>query len=259
MKFLKALSVQKRSISALYYRELYTRFGRDNIGWAWMLAEPLMFAFAVMILYKIIRGNEHGHIDVLSFTFTGYMPILIFRHTGTQALYCVKYNVGLLFHKQVKFIDIFIARMIIEVGGVYAGFVLAGGVFIFLGIFHMPYHLDRIYLGFILMTYFSVSMALIVASLSEISEVAEKVWSPVSYIMNPLSGFFFLVSWLPAGARPWAELLPTVNAYELIRSGYYGPYMTAYLDTERGFAITTVIFFIGLVLSRKVHSHIEFG
>ena len=40
-----------------------------------------------------------------------------------------------------------------------------------------------------------------VGAMSEISEVVEKVWHPVTYLTFPLSGAMFMVGWLPEEAR----------------------------------------------------------
>ena len=44
-------NVQVRVIHALMIRELLTRFGRENIGFLWIMAEPLLFAGLVGVLW----------------------------------------------------------------------------------------------------------------------------------------------------------------------------------------------------------------
>jgi hypothetical protein len=43
-EFLKSLAIQRRVIGALIMRETYTRYGRDDFGFAWMFGEFLVFA-----------------------------------------------------------------------------------------------------------------------------------------------------------------------------------------------------------------------
>ena len=47
--------IQHRVIGALMIRELVTRFGRENIGFLWMMVEPLLFAGLVGILWRYIE------------------------------------------------------------------------------------------------------------------------------------------------------------------------------------------------------------
>jgi len=45
--FLRSFRIQCRVIGALIMRETYTRFGRENLGFAWMFGEFLIFALPV--------------------------------------------------------------------------------------------------------------------------------------------------------------------------------------------------------------------
>ena len=59
--FGRALAVQQRIIGALFMREFMTRWGRRNLGFAWLFAEPLVFAFPVLLMWSIMRSPfEHG-------------------------------------------------------------------------------------------------------------------------------------------------------------------------------------------------------
>ena len=52
--------IQKRVIGALMLRELTTRFGRENIGFLWIMVEPLLFAVLVGILWRVDRPPLSG-------------------------------------------------------------------------------------------------------------------------------------------------------------------------------------------------------
>jgi capsular polysaccharide transport system permease protein len=61
-------------------RETYTRYGRDNLGFAWTYGEFLIFALSVIVMWHFPRGKyEHGLL-VVPFVSSGYLPILLFRH-----------------------------------------------------------------------------------------------------------------------------------------------------------------------------------
>ena len=52
---------QLRVIGALMMRELTTRFGREGLGFAWLVGEPLIFCFGVIILWSFSKpAYEHG-------------------------------------------------------------------------------------------------------------------------------------------------------------------------------------------------------
>lgn len=52
-EFLKSLAIQRRVIGALIMRETYTRFGRENLGFAWIFGE-----------FLDIRAAGHGDVAV---------------------------------------------------------------------------------------------------------------------------------------------------------------------------------------------------
>jgi capsular polysaccharide transport system permease protein len=51
--------IQTRVIQALIIRELTTRFGRENIGFLWVMAEPLLFAVLVGLLWRFEKGRRN--------------------------------------------------------------------------------------------------------------------------------------------------------------------------------------------------------
>src|SRR5258708_4338178 len=100
------LRIQGRVIGALMMGELHTRYGRDNIGFLWIIGEPLLFALGVEAMWSLFNRQEHG-LPLIPFILTGYLPLVLWRHVNNRALACVQSNRGLLFHRQVKLLDMF--------------------------------------------------------------------------------------------------------------------------------------------------------
>src|ERR1700745_1998988 len=111
----RGLAVQFRVIGALTIREIYTRVGRESLCVAWVVAEPLVFAVPVLFMWSAIRGSHEHGIAVMPFLWSGYLPILLFRHLGGRILFFIRANVPLLYHQRVKIFDIFLARAQIEI------------------------------------------------------------------------------------------------------------------------------------------------
>jgi capsular polysaccharide transport system permease protein len=81
-EFLRSFRIQCRVIGALIMRETYTRYGRENLGFAWVFAEFLIFALPVMAMWHFIRGRyEHGLL-MMAFVWSGYLPITLFAIWG---------------------------------------------------------------------------------------------------------------------------------------------------------------------------------
>src|SRR5215475_9243658 len=107
--FWRGLRIQWRVVYALLIREIYSRFGRESLGFAWIVAEPLVFSIPVLFTWRAIRNpHEHG-VSLIPFLWSGYLPILLFRHLGGRVLLFIRQNAALLYHRRVTIFDIFIA------------------------------------------------------------------------------------------------------------------------------------------------------
>ena len=116
---LRSFRIQCRVIGALIMRETFTRFGRENLGFAWMFGEFLIFALPVILMWHFIRGKyEHG-CWWCPFVWSGYLPILLFRHIGGHMLRAVRLNMSLFYHRNVTPFDAVIARIAVEILGNY--------------------------------------------------------------------------------------------------------------------------------------------
>ena len=253
----RSLRLQRRVIAALIIRESYARFGRDNLGFGWVIGEPLLFALPVLFMWHLIRPHvEHG-VPMLAMAWTGYLPILMFRHLGSRCVGFARMNWVLLYHRQVTIFDLFAARVLLEVLSNICALLVSGIVLYLLGAIDVPQNWMLFYIGYFYMAWFSVAMALIVGALSERSELVEKIWPPVSYIYMPVSGFFFLAEWLPDRIREWALLaVPPLHSYEMIRAGLLGPIFRPHYDIAYVSALLTVMTIIGLRLLRDTHEYL---
>src|SRR5207248_8707633 len=69
------LRIQTRVTGALIMREIVTRYGRHNIGFMWVFAEPMMFTLGVVIVWSLLRTHT-TRLPVIPFVVTGYSSLL---------------------------------------------------------------------------------------------------------------------------------------------------------------------------------------
>jgi capsular polysaccharide transport system permease protein len=250
--------MQKRVLGALFMREIQTRWGRRNLGFAWLFFEPLIFAFPVLFMWYQIRPSyEHG-VPMIGFMWSGYLPILVFRHVTGHALYVIRANAAMLYHRSVTPLDIVIGRCGLELMGNLAAVIFSFFVFYLLGIIDWPADMRLLIFGNLFMGWWSLSVALLVAAGSERTDMVEHLWPPIGYIYMPLSGFFFLAGWLPTSIRNIAlTVMPSLHCYEMIRSGLWGSRFQAYYDVGYLTMFLTVVTLIGLWLVRDSRRYIE--
>jgi capsular polysaccharide transport system permease protein len=255
--FGRALAVQKRVVGALFMREFVTRWGRRNLGFAWLFAEPLVFALPVIAMWSVIRSPvEHG-LPMIAFVWTGYLPLLIFRHVTGHALYTVKTNAAMLYHRQVTPLDLFIGRQGLELIGNISACAVSYLLFYMMGLIDWPRDYSLFLIGFFYMGWWSIAVALIVAALSERYEMVEHIWMPVSYIYLMVCGFFFMAAWLPGPLRQVALAIdPPLHAYEMIRGGLFGNRIQVFYDIPYVSYVLAIVTLVGLWLMRDVRKHL---
>ncbi len=96
----RGLLIQWRVVGALLIREIYSRFGRESLGFAWTVAEPLVFALPVLLIWRALRASHEHGLLVMPFLWSGYLPLLLFRHLGGRILLFIRQNASLLYHRQ---------------------------------------------------------------------------------------------------------------------------------------------------------------
>jgi capsular polysaccharide transport system permease protein len=244
--------VQTRVISALMIRELTTRYGRENIGFLWVMVEPLLFAGLVSVFWTFMKGPEEHGVNIVAFIVTGYLPLTLFRHSVGRAVKVFSVNGSLMYHRQIKVLDFIFVRFLIEMIGGMMAYLFVGIVLVYFGYFPIPSDYGLLVAGWLLYSFFTLSLCFMIAPLSEISETVEKLIPVTTYIMIPLSGTFNMVSWLTPEAREVLLWSPPVNAMEMMRAGVFGDSVHAYYYAAVPIVFSLVCTALGLFLCRRV-------
>lgn len=233
-------------------RELVTRFGRENIGFLWIMAEPLLFAGLVGILWTFLRGPESHGMSVVAFVVTGYIPLTFLRHSFGRCAKIFQANSALLYHRQIKVLDFIFVRVAIEAIGAMMAYLFAGIVLAFFDMFPIPSNVGALMAGWGVYIIFVLAVCTMLAPLSELSEVVEKLVPVTVYIAIPLSGTFNMTAWLPPTFRDALMWSPLISGMELMRYGVFGEIVTPYYDLTRALGISLACLLIGLILCRRV-------
>lgn len=254
--FFAALQLQMTVIGALMMRELHTRFGRENLGFLWMVGEPLLFCFGVTVMWSLLRAPyEHG-IPIVAFVISGYVPLTLWRHSIGRSIHCFRSNASLLYHRQVSVLDLLAARLVIEICGCSMAYLVTGFAFSLVGLYEWPQDWGLFLLGWTYHVLYAIGTALIIGCVTEMAEWMEKLTSLLTYISLPLSGFMFMVDWLPDRMQPLALYVPSVGAYEVLRAGQFGPGVRVHYDLGYETFICFALIGIGLILCKRVRPYI---
>jgi capsular polysaccharide transport system permease protein len=253
---LRSLSVQWRVIRALLMRELVTRFGRANIGMLWLFGEPMIFTVGVSLLWKMM-GRHDSVLPIEAFAITGYSSVLMWRNTASRCNSALLHNQNLLYHRNVRVIDVFFTRILLEMAGATASFIALTIMFAGLGIFSWPQDPLTVVGGWLMLAWFGAGLGLTLGTACAYSELVDRFWHPLSYVLFPLSGAAFMVDWLPPATREYALLLPMVHGVEYIREGYFGDVVRTHHDLGYMAMFNLVLTFTGLSLMRGAARQME--
>jgi capsular polysaccharide transport system permease protein len=246
-----------RVIWALMLRELATRYGRDNLGFLWVIVEPFIFCACVMLINRAIRGPYDHGLGVVPFIMTGYMPTILVRHVVTYSVNAIKINSPLLYHRNITILDLFMARIVLELIGVSLAFAIVTTILIIFGLCPPPERLGIVYQGWFICGLNASGMALMVGSISELVEVVERIIGVTLYILVPVSGTFFLADWLPPDIRSAALILPFLHCAEMVRYGFFGDAIIPHYNAAYAITFGAVMALIGLLLMRYVRDRVE--
>lgn len=239
---------QKRIITALVLREMVTRFGREGLGFVWVIGEPLLFCFGVMLLWSLIKSPyEHG-IRLAPFVMTGYMALLLFRHQISFALGALQSNIGLLYHRQLRILHFYIARALLEFLGASAALVVVYVILIAVGEVSLPKDWLLLMGGWVLLGWMGFGLALLFAALALRFELMERLVPVLTYALIPFSGAFAMAHWLPEPYRAIYILVPLPHGVEMMRAGVFGEFVPTYYDPLYAFGWGAIFILTGLLL-----------
>ena len=244
--------IQLRVIGALLIRETLTRYGRHNIGFLWLFVEPMLFTLGVTALWTATKTVHGSNLPIVAFALTGYSSVLLWRNMPGRCIGALWQNLALLYHSNIKVLDIYLARLVLEFGGATLSFTVLGTILVSLHIIDPPHDITKVVAGWLLLTWFGGALAIALGALSHRSELIEKLWHPAAYLLFPLSGAAFMVSALPPFARELVLYIPTVHGVEMVRDGWFGDRALAIYNLSYIVPFNLVLTLYGLLQTTRV-------
>jgi ABC-type polysaccharide/polyol phosphate export permease len=257
LTFSQTWAIQRRVLGALLMREILTRYGRHNIGFLWLFAEPMMFTLGVATLWSFASLDKYSSLPIVAFAITGYSSVLLWRSMPSRCISAIEANLPLLYHRNVRIMDVFVARIVLEAIGTTISFFAL--VLVFWGIEWVkpPEDIVKVATAWLLLAWFGAGLALLLGALAWSSESVDKFWHPASYLLFPLSGAAFLVDSLPPSFQDAVLVLPMVHGAEYLREGYFGSAVTARYDLAYMMAWNAALTIAGLLRIRAISGEVR--
>ena len=257
----RSIQINLRVCHALFLRELITRFGRHNVGFLWLLLEPMMFTLGITAIWSI-AGALTGHnrsadgIPIAGFALTGYSVLMIWRNCVSRISQSINANEGLLYHQQVTIFNLAVTRAFIEFFSVTTSLLILTVFFVSIGLMRPPADPLKIITAWIFASWFSISAGLLATYLDKQSEVFERVWHVLMYLTLPLTGAFNMTNWLPPTGQKIVLYSPLVHSVEMLREGYFGSKIHAIYSVHYMLFFNIAFLFLGLGLLQKIKKYV---
>lgn len=256
--FAQGLGNQMRIMRALMLRDMMVRYGRANIGFAWVILEPIILTAGVMVLWSIMNPSTKSGVKIVEFVLTGYMPLTLWRHlTGHSVILIFRRSAPLLYHSRITLFDIVFSRLALEIIGTTIALLFVWGVLNLTGVVGDIANFDLLILGWLMMAWLAGAVGLLFAAASEKYEVLERFIQPFQYLLIPICGAFSMVDWLPKWAQDALLLNPMVHCYEVFRAGYFGDNVTTHYSLPYFFAWAFLLTFLGVVSVFHTRGHVQ--
>lgn len=253
---LKGLRIQFRTIHALMVRDLMMRYGRNNIGFVWVILEPMILCAGVMLIWSLM-GHENKGVTMVELVLTGYMPLTLWRHLTGPVVNMFRNSVPILYHRKVSLLDLVLARELLETIGATAAFLVVYGTLNISGIIEDGRRWDLMLAGWLMMAWIGTAFGMVMACVTERYEVAERFVQPIQYLNIPISGCFFFVDWLPTWGQKIIMWHPLVHCYEVFRAGYFGDTVVTHYSIPYFILCAFLFTFWGLHWVKSIRPHVR--
>ena len=239
-------------IKALLLREVITRYGRHNVGFLWLFIEPMAFTLGVTALWTLSGLSHSSDLPIVTFALTGYSTVLLWRNMPNRCIGSILSNSALMSHRNVRMMDIFLSRIMLEAIGASMSFIALAVVFSWIGLMSPPENTLLLIAAWLLVAWFGASLAITLAALGEQSELVDKIWHPAAYLLFPLSGAAFMVQDLPESFKNVVLWLPMVHGVEMVRDGFFGSKFDAHYSVSYFVIFNLILTFFAVSQERKI-------
>ncbi|MEZ5817632.1 MAG: ABC transporter permease [Hyphomicrobiaceae bacterium] len=255
----EGFDAQTRVLGALIVRDLMTRFGRANVGFLWVILEPMLLVSLVLLVRAAIFPPYEHDLEMVVIVLTGYMPLTLYRHITNIGPNLYRRSIPFLYHRHITFLDVLLARSALEFAATTAALVAVYAILLTLQVCSPMKDPGLCAAGWFTMGYLSFGLASLLAILTEVSDTAERFIQPLQYIMLPISGTFYMIAWLPSSVQEVAWYIPLVHCYEMFRAGFFGEEVQTTYAVWYPVAWGTVMAALGIGLIDYVRDRVHTG
>jgi capsular polysaccharide transport system permease protein len=248
---------QLRVFRGLILRELHARYGRENLGFIWVILEPMILATVITLIHVGQPANSTDNDSVAAFAIIGYTIFIIFRNTFNRADGAIEMNQPLLYHRMVTIFDIIVARALMDILACYAVTVVLLSLAVVVGFADVPARPLHLIVAALLMGWFTLALTLIASCITYRNELWSRQLHVISYLTIPVSGAWFSLARLPPVFRDKLQWFPMPLIFEQARYGQFRSSPAAYVEPGYVIAWCAGLTFAGLLMTRRLRNRVH--
>lgn len=246
-----------RSLWAFLLRDFRNRYGVFRLGYFWAIMEPAINVGIFVAIHALIRGSGkplYGDSPVWFFTL-GTVPFFMFSHAVGSAGNTFNSSRGLFNYRQIRPLDIVIAKAITE-------FLLLGVTFFlfFTGCrwAGIPVQIEnplQLLLALLALFWLALALALCFEVYATVFPELRRVFSLTMRPLFFMSGLFFTMGMVPDRYLVYLAWNPVLHLIDMVRDaampGYDSPASWTYVGSA-----CLLLSFIGLSAYRRYLHHL---
>ena len=246
-------------LHALMLRDIKTRFFGSGLGYLMYVGWPLSHILIVVLMFSFGgRLTPYGD-NIYLYIATGTAPFMCFSYSSRFIMLAYAQNRPLLSFPVVKFLDVIIARSILE--GLTAALIIIIliAIFIVSGIDCMPLDVAEAFYALAASISLGVGVGMINSVIAAAMPFYMTLYMLIIIILWAASGVVFVPDYLPEFIRVPLSYNPILHGVIWLRSAYYPGYGTLTLDKTYLIAWAIGCVCAGLVLERLVRGRLLQG
>jgi capsular polysaccharide transport system permease protein len=157
----------------------------------------------------------------------------------------------------VTILDMLIARTLLEAAGVTSTVFLLLGVATLFDMASLPERPLWLFLAIFFQVWFAFACSMICCAATHDNRLVARLVHPLTYLMMPISGAFYVLSWVPEPYKSILWYVPFVQIFEMARYGQFYSSPSTYFDVLYLLAVCSVLTFFGLLAVSVVRRHIH--
>lgn len=248
---------QLRVFRGLILRELHSRYGRENVGFLWVIVEPMILASVITIIHLNQPSHSADTNSLAAYAIIGYTIFIIFRNTFNQAAGAIEVNQPLLYHRMVTIFDIIAARALMDIMACYAVTVVLLSICIMVGLAEPPARPLYLITAALLMGWFTLGLTLIASCATYRNELWSRQIHVMSYLSIPISGAWFSLGSLPPSFSDALRWFPMTLIFEQARYGQFENAPGKFVDPAYVVAWCAALTFAGLLFTRRLRAKVH--